>query len=77
MEGLHGLDEQKRECKQELEKLVGKKILEIDFRTYNNECWRVYLNTDKGKMVMTFCKKWSCPVVEMREDASFKEDDLD
>ena len=32
---------------------------------------------DKGKMVMTFCKKWSCPVVEMREDACFKEGEKD
>lgn len=68
-----GLNEQTKECKEALAKLVGKKILEIDFKSYDDECWRVYINTDKGKMVMTFCKKWSCPVVEMREDACFRE----
>lgn len=69
---VRGLDEQTKECKEALSKLVGKKILEIDFKSYDDKCWRVYIDTDKGKMVMTFCKKWSCPVVEMREDAYYK-----
>ena len=76
MNDLHDSDEQIKECKQTLEKLIGKKIMEIDFKSYDDECWRVYINTDKGKMVMTFCKKWSCPVVEVREDASFQEPDF-
>jgi hypothetical protein len=59
-------EEQSHECKEVLEKLVGKKVVGIDFKTYENECWRIYITTDQGQMVMTFCKDWGCPVVEDR-----------
>nr|WP_243687541.1 hypothetical protein [Methanobacterium formicicum] len=38
--------------------------MDCSFRAYNNNCWRLYIVTDTGKMVMTFCPDWSCPVVE-------------
>jgi len=54
-------------CQEALEKLLGKKILDVKFKTYNNDCWRLHIDTDKGEMVMTFCKDWSCPAVEYRK----------
>jgi hypothetical protein len=56
-----------RECQEALENLVGKKVVDIKFKTQNNDCWRLYITTDKGEMVMTFCKDWICPVVEQRD----------
>jgi hypothetical protein len=60
-------EEHAQECNDALSKLIGKKVLEIKFKPYNNNCWRLHINTDKGKMVMSFCRDWSCPEVENRE----------
>lgn len=60
-------EEQGRECQEVLRKLIGKKVVDMEFKTYENECWRIYITTDKGQVVMTFCKDWSCPVVEDRD----------
>ncbi len=57
-------DLQAEECQKELDKLKGRKVLNSWFKTYGNNCWRLYIVTDTGKMVMTFCPDWSCPVVE-------------
>ncbi len=59
--------EHAQECNEALSKLVGKKILEIEFKPYDNDWWRLYITTDHGKMVMTFCRDWTCPEVEHRE----------
>jgi hypothetical protein len=60
------IEERIQECQDAIEKLEGKKILDVKFKPYNHDCWRLYLNTDKGKLVMTFCKDWECPVIEYR-----------
>jgi len=60
-------EERTQECNEALNKLVGKKILEIEFKPYDNDCWRLYITSDKGKMVMTFCNDWTCPEVEYRK----------
>ena len=60
---------QSDECREALEKLVDRKVTDIDFKSYNDDCWRIYISTDHGKMVMTFCKGWNCPVVEHRDEA--------
>ena len=57
-------EEHAKECQQQLKKLTGKKVVDSCFRAYDNNCWRLYIVTDTGKMVMTFCPDWSCPVVE-------------
>lgn len=54
-------------CQEALEKLLDKKILDVSFKTRDSDCWRLHINTDKGEMVMTFCKDWVCPVVEYRD----------
>ena len=59
-------EEHAQECNEALTKLVGKKILEIQYKPYDNDCWRLYITTNKGKMVMTFCRNWNCPEVEHR-----------
>ncbi len=61
-------EERTQECNDALNKLVGKKILEIEFKPYDNNCWRLYITTDKGKMVMTFCRDWTCPEIEHRKN---------
>lgn len=61
------LNERLEECEEALKKLVDKKILDVKFKSYNENCWRMYIFTDKGKLVMTFCADWKCPVVEHRE----------
>ena len=60
-------EEHAQECNAALSKLIGKKVLEVKFKPYNNNCWRLYINTDKGDMVMSFCRDWSCPEVESRD----------
>lgn len=60
-------EEHTQECNEALKELVGKKVLDIKFKPYNNNCWRLYITTDSGKMVMSFCKDWSCPEVENRD----------
>jgi hypothetical protein len=57
-------ENQVKECQEELEKLRDRKVRESWFKTYGNNCWRLYIITDRGKMVMTFCPDWNCPVVE-------------
>jgi hypothetical protein len=59
-------EEHEQECNEALTKLVGKKILEIQYKPYDNDCWRLYITTNEGKMVMTFCRNWNCPEVEHR-----------
>lgn len=60
------INEQVEECQETLEKLIGKKILEIKFKPYNHDCWRLYITTDKDELVMTFCKDWKCPVTQYK-----------
>jgi len=60
-------EEHAKECQEQLEKLKGKKVMDCSFHAYENNCWRLYIVTDAGKMVMTFCPDWSCPVVEHHE----------
>lgn len=60
------IDEKIKECQETLEKLVNKKITGVKFKPYNNDCWRLYLDTNKGKIVMTVCSHWDCPVMEYR-----------
>ena len=59
-------DEMEENCQEALEKLIGKKIVDVNFKYHNHDCWRLHMNTDHGNMVMTFCKDWICPVVEYR-----------
>ncbi|BDZ72191.1 hypothetical protein J2743_001947 [Methanobacterium petrolearium] len=58
---------QAEECQEQLDKLNGRKVVECSFKTYENKCWRLYIVTDEGKLVMTFCPDWTCPVVEHHE----------
>ncbi len=55
------------ECKKNLEKLIGKKIVKVDFKIYDDECWRIHLSTDEGRFVMSFCRSWTYPIVEHRK----------
>ncbi|MCZ3366497.1 MULTISPECIES: hypothetical protein [Methanobacterium] len=61
------VDEQVEECQNALEKLIGKKIVEIKFKTYDHDCWKLFITTDKDELVMTFCKDWKCPVTQYRD----------
>ncbi|NYB51669.1 MAG: hypothetical protein A4E25_00312 [Methanobacterium sp. PtaB.Bin024] len=54
-------------CQEDLEKLIGKKIISVRFKSYNEDCWRMHIDTDQGRIVMTFCRDWPCPVVEYRK----------
>ncbi|BDH80070.1 MAG TPA: hypothetical protein GXX31_01105 [Methanothermobacter sp.] len=54
------------DCRENLKKLIGKRILDVEFKFYDDECWRIHLDTDDGSFVMTFCKSWTCPIVEHR-----------
>lgn len=56
-----------RECAENLMKLVGKRITDIDFSSYDDECWRIHISTESEMIVMTFCRDWKCPVVERRD----------
>lgn len=60
-------EERAQECNEALNELIGKKVLEIKFKPYDNNCWRIYVRTDRGNMVMSFCENWSCPEVENRD----------
>ncbi|MGZ7043141.1 MAG: hypothetical protein ACXVHM_00940 [Methanobacterium sp.] len=55
------------ECEEAVMKLENKKIIDVKFKPSNRDCWRLHLTTDKGKLVMTFCKDWECPVIEYRD----------
>ena len=39
-------EEHAQECNEALNELVGKKVLEIKFKPYDNDCWRIYIKTD-------------------------------
>jgi hypothetical protein len=54
------------DCQEALAKLLDKKIVSVKFKSYNGDCWRMHIDTDKGEVVMTFCRDWTCPVVEYR-----------
>ncbi|MGI6483316.1 MAG: hypothetical protein ACOX08_08605 [Methanobacterium sp.] len=56
-----------KECQEHIKKLEGRKVMSCSFKAYENNCWRFYIVTDKGKLVMTFCPNWACPVVEHHE----------
>lgn len=56
-----------KSCHEDLEKLIGKKIVNVSFKFYNEDCWRMHIDTDQGRIVMTFCRDWACPVVEYRK----------
>jgi hypothetical protein len=60
-------NERIKECEEAIIKLENKKILNVKFKAKDRDCWRLYLTTNKGKMVMTFCKDWECPVIEYRQ----------
>ncbi len=61
-------EEHAKECQEHLEKLKGRTVMDCSFKAYENNCWRLYIVTDKDELVMTFCPDWSCPVVEFHED---------
>jgi hypothetical protein len=60
------LEEHAQECNDALSDLIGKKILDVEFKPIDTNCWNLYITTNTGKMVMSFCKNWSCPEVENR-----------
>ncbi len=55
------LEEHAHECNEALSDLIGKEILDIQFKPVDVNCWKLYITTKTGKMVMSFCKNWSCP----------------
>lgn len=56
-----------KSCQEDLKVLVDKKVVGVNFKSYDDVCWRVHIDTDNGRVVMTFCKDWACPVVEYRK----------
>lgn len=60
------MNQHEKECQDALKDFKGTKIHDIWFKAFNEDCWRLYIITDKAKMVMTFCTEWHCPVVESR-----------
>ncbi len=60
------LEEHAQECNDALSDLIGKKILDVEFKPIDTNCWKRYITSNTGKMVMSFCKNWSCPEVENR-----------
>ena len=64
------INEQIKECQDSLEKLIGKKIVEIKFKPYNHDCWKLFITTDKDELVMTFCSDWKCPVTQYKNSGS-------
>ncbi len=54
-------------CQEDLEKLIDRKIVAVSFKSYDDDCWRMHIDTDKGRVVVTFCRNWKCPVVEYRK----------
>jgi hypothetical protein len=61
------LEEHAQECNNALSDLIGKEILDIEFKSIDINCWKLYITTNTGKMVMSLCKNWSCPEVENRK----------
>lgn len=59
-------EERIHECEEAVEKLKNKNIRDVKFKQYNRDCWRLYLTTDKGKLILTFCKDWECPVIDYK-----------
>ena len=66
------MNEQVEECQDALKKLIGKKIVEIKFKPYNHDCWKLFITTDKDELVMTFCRDWKCPVTQYKDTDSDK-----
>jgi len=66
------MNEQVEECQDALEKLIGKKIVEIKFKPYNHDCWKLFITTDKDELVMIFCRDWKCPVTQYKYNDSDK-----
>lgn len=66
------MNEQVEECQDALEKLIGKKIVEIKFKPYNHDCWKLFITTDKDELVMIFCRDWKCPVTQYKDTDSDK-----
>ena len=60
------INEQVEECQDALRMLIGKKIVDIKFKPYDHDCWKLFITTDKDELVMTFCKDWKCPVTQYR-----------
>ena len=60
------LEEHAQECNDALSDLIGKKILDVEFKPIDTDCWKLYITTNTGKLVMSFCKTWSCPEIENR-----------
>jgi len=61
------INERIHECQEAIDLLVDKKILDVEFKPYNNNCWRLYIITNKGKLILTSCKDWDCPAIEKRD----------
>lgn len=59
-------EEHTKEFKKALGKLTGKKIVDITFKPYNSNCLRIYITTNNGKVVMSFCRDWKHPELELR-----------
>ncbi len=60
------IDEHLAECQKTFEKLIDKKVIDVKLKLHDHDCWEIYITTDKGKFVVTFCKGWICPMVELR-----------
>lgn len=56
-----------KSCQEDLKILLDKKVVDVNFKAYDETCWRIHINTDKGDVVMTFCRDWACPIVEYRK----------
>ncbi len=67
------LQEQLNDCKETLTQLVGKKVKDVDFKS-SEECWRIYIYTDQGKIVMSYCHGWVCPAIEHRRPKPIESD---
>ncbi len=61
------IEERIHECQEAVDLLVDKKILDIKFKPYNHRCWKLFIITDQGNLVLTFCKDWDCPAIEKKD----------